>query len=176
VDLFPALHPGLDSLLEMCQGDATAQQVSGRPVANGKTPLSEDQDGATIYLTSELFGLTQPMRVDLAAPSGVLLDRVVRDLSLPRQLGVGDTIGVRYEYRLVSADKPLVRGQRLAAQGVAPGDVLSLEVEMIPFAKGQPVSGVLAAATFRGAEPRTSPLDDARRQLLAAVSRAGFGP
>ena len=55
--------------------------------------------------------------------------------------------------------------------------MLWLEVEMIPFANGQPISGELGRARFRGL-----PDDDgddavglARRSLLDAVMRAGLG-
>ena len=87
-------------------------------------------------------------------------------------------MGVSYEYRLVDNDtQPIARAKSMAAQGVREGDVLWLEVEMTPFAKGQPVSGELGRARFRGlpADDGDNPVALARRSLLDAVMRAGLG-
>jgi len=179
VDLFPDVYPGLKELFELWREDVAAADASGRPVANAKARVSEDDAGATVYLTSELFGITQPLRIDLNIPSGIHLDRVVKDLSLPKQLeSHGGVMGVSYEYRLVdNNNQPIARAKSLTAQGVREGDVLWLEVEITPFAKGQPISGELGRARFRGL-----PGDDgddavalARRSLLEAVMRAGLG-
>ena len=170
VDLFPALYPGLTELLGLWREDVAATEASGRPVANGSKAISEDEQGMTVYLTSELFGITQPLKLDPNVPSGIHLDRVVTDLALPRRLDHQGVMGVDYEYRLVSDDTRLSRAKSLAAQGVAAGAVLWLEVEMRPFAAGDAVAGELAGATFRGGDERS-----ARRALLDAVVVAGFG-
>ncbi|HSN85749.1 MAG TPA: TIR domain-containing protein [Thermoanaerobaculia bacterium] len=178
VDLFPKLYPGLTELLALWQEDVAAAEASGRPVARAKVSVTEDHAGATVYLTSELFGITQPLRLDLAVPAGIHLDRVVADLGLPKQLDSHGVMGVSYEYRLVHDDRPIHRAKSLAAQGVREGDVLWLEVEMTPFAKGKPVGGQLGRALFRGA-PLDGEVDDvvalARRWLLKALTQIGLG-
>lgn len=170
VDLFPKLYPGLTELLELWQEDVAAEQESRRPVANGSKAVSEDQQGTTVYLTCDLFGITQPLKLDLGVPSGVHLDRLVADLGLPKRLDHQGVMGVNYEYRFVCEDAQLSRAKSLAAQGVGAGAVLWLEVEMKPFATGEAVSGKLAGATFRGGDALT-----ARRTLIDAVKAAGFG-
>lgn len=175
VDLFPGLYPGLTELLELWLEDVAAEDASGRKVANAKKQVSEDETGAAVYLTSELFGLTQPMKLDLDVPSGIHLDRVVADLALPKQLDHQGIMGVSYEYRLVHDDERLERAKSLAVQGVREGAVLWLEVEMKPFAKGQAVDGELGSARFRGAGPGDMAVLEARRALLDAVVDAGLG-
>jgi len=169
VNLFPALYPGMAELLAEWQKDLAAEQASGRPVANGRKALEEDGKGETVYLTSELFGLTQPLKLDLDVPAGVPLDRVVADLGLPRRLDHRGVMGVTYEYRFAHEDAPLARAKSLSAQGVSAGAVLWLEVEMKPFAAGEAVAGQLGQATFRGDESAL------RRPLTEAVKAAGFG-
>lgn len=169
VNLFPALYPGLTELLALWREDVAAEQASGRPVANGRKALREDEAGETVYLTSELFGLTQPLKLDLDVPSGVHLDRVVAELGLPRRLDHQGVMGVNYEYRFACDEAPLARAKSLAAQGVGAGAVLWLEVEMKPFAVGEAVAGELGRATFRGDESAS------RRPLIEAVKAAGFG-
>jgi hypothetical protein len=126
----------------------------------------------TVYLTSELFGLTQPLRLALDLPAGVHLDRVISGLGLPRRLNHQDVMGIEFTYRLTHDHARLDRAQSLAAQGIREGAVLWLEVEMRPFAAGEPVSGDLSTATYRDSADEMSA---ARKVLLDAVSAAGFG-
>jgi TIR domain-containing protein len=174
VELFPALYPGLQELFALWEQDVKAEDASGRRVANAAVKVAEDERGGTVYVTSELFGLTQPLRLDFNVPAGVHLDRLIAELGLPRQLDVKGVIGARYDYRFVHDDRPLSRAPSLTAQGVGEGAVLWLEVEFTPFAKGQPISGELTSAKFRTAEASDA-TTDARRELLAAISRAGLG-
>jgi TIR domain len=173
VNLFPRLYPGLDDLFAIWTEDAVAVASSGRPIRNGTVRLPEDTNGATIYLTSELFGLTQPVKVDMTAPAGLLLDRVVSGLELPRRLDHQGVMGVEFVYRLVCGDIHLTRGQSLIHQGVREFDVLWLEVEIAPFAAGHPVSGDLSAATYRNGTGSDTAAP--RKALLAAIEAAGFG-
>ncbi len=177
VDLFPEFYPGLTELFELWEEDVAAAEASGRRVANAKVRVMEDADGATVYLTSDTFGVTQPLRLDLSIPSGVHLDRIVADLELPKRLDSHDVMGVRFEYRLVHNDRLIERAKSLADQFVRAGDVLWLEGEMTPFAKGQPVGGQLGSARFRGssAEKADDVIALGRRSLLDAVMRAGLG-
>jgi TIR domain len=171
-DLFPDLYPGLNDLFRVWSEDAAARAASGRPVANGTARLTEDTNGVTVYLTSELFGLTQPLRLDLDLPAGVHLDRVISGLGLPRRLHHQNVMGTEFAYRLMYDDARLDRARSLAAQGVREGAVLWLEVEMRPFAAGEPISGDLSTATYRGSAGDVSAT---RKVLFDAVSAAGFG-
>jgi hypothetical protein len=171
VDLFPGLDPGLGELLSLCGRDAAAATASGRPVAAGTARVPQDPNGAAVYLTSDLFGLTQPLTLDLSLPAGVHLDRVITALNLPRRLDHQGVAGVEFSYRLARGEARIDRAVSLAAAGVRPGDVLWLEAEIRPFAAADPVSGALGQAVFRGiGDPA-----DARRALLRAVTAAGFG-
>jgi hypothetical protein len=172
--LYPALYPGLDALLAMWRADTAAEQTAQRPVASATVPLAQDEGAPTVYLSSELFGITLPLRLDLSEPAGVHIDRLAAQLGLPRQLDYEGVMGVRYEYRLVLDDQPLERNRPLSAQGVGPGTVLLLEVEMKPFAQSAPVAGQLAGARFRG--KFAAGTSEGRKHLLAAIARAGLGP
>jgi TIR domain len=171
-DLFPEIFPGLDSILSLWKSDDDAEKTSNRPVANGTKDLPADANGATVYLTSDLFGITQPLRLDLGVPAGIHLDQILKSLELPRELDHKGVMGVRYEYRLVRDNTSLTRAATLAAQGVEPGTVLWLEVEMKPYAKGAAVAGALTGATFRGGNDAERYARDA---LLDAISAAGMG-
>jgi hypothetical protein len=85
-------------------------------------------------------------------------------------------MGVEFTYWLVHDETRLERAKSLEAEGVGEGDVLWLEVEIKPFAAGQPASGELGRATFRNDIP--GDLDSIlapRKALLSAVTAAGFG-
>lgn len=175
VNLFPELFPGLTELFTLWQEDTAAEEASGRPVANAKVPVAEDDDGITVYLTSELFGITQPLRLNPKIPAGVHLDRIVKELGLPGQQDYRGVMGVTYGYRLVTnGNEPVSRVRSLADHGVGEGEVLWLEVEIRPFAKGEAVEGDLSGGRFRGVPPGEAVVD-ARRTLLEAVARAGLG-
>ena len=175
VNLFPELYPGMTELFTLWQEDTAAEEASGRPVANAKVPVAEDESGITVYLTSELFGITQPLRLDPSIPAGVHLDRIVKELGLPGQQDVRGVMGVTYEYRFVTnANEPVPRARSLTDCGVTEGAVLWLEVEIRPFAKGEAVEGELSGARFRGAL-HADGVVEARHALLEAVGRAGLG-
>ncbi|MFO0827114.1 MAG: TIR domain-containing protein [Phycisphaerales bacterium] len=170
--LSPDLYPGLTELLDLARRDAVAEGESNRPVAKARVPLTQDDSGTTIYVTSELFGITQPLRVDLTIPAGVHLDRLVADLRLPMQHDHQGIMGVTYEYRFAHDETPIARNKSLAAQGIGQDAVLWLEVEMKPFARHVPVAGQLAGATFRGPDAGAGA---AFQSLLDAVNAAGLG-
>lgn len=186
VDLYPSVRPGIDEFVSMVRDDSNAEESSGRPIGQPTVPVQVDQNGDLIYLTSELFGLTMPLHLDFHAPIGVHLDHVRTQLGLPVQQTVRERIGVRYEYRLLHNDRALLRSSSLAQQGVAPKDVLWLQVEMQPFAATTPDAGELEPVRFRGQNtaipslpPAVEPLDpyserEARNKLLAAIATSGL--
>jgi len=175
IELFPALSPGLDQFIGMCAGDRAASEATGRPVAQPTTRVAQDEQGDTIYVTSELFQLTQPLKIAMSAPAGVLLDRLIQQLNLPRQQDVRGVIGIRYDYRLVFDGRRLARNEGLVSQDVRPLAVLQFEVEPTMFSVGAPVDGI-AKTTFRdGPDERVEALEEAKRLLKSAVQRAGLG-
>ncbi|HEX4951553.1 MAG TPA: toll/interleukin-1 receptor domain-containing protein [Blastocatellia bacterium] len=176
VEFFPRLNPGIDKFISLCQEDQAAAINSGRPVGQATAVVNEDREGETIYITSELFQLTIPLRVKLEAPVGVFVDQLISDLMLPRQHDYQGLVGIRYEYKLVHESRRLVREKSFNSQGIGVNSILYLEVDVTPFAARPPVQGTLVSATFRG-EPKAEEvaMKEARRALLRAVSKAGLG-
>jgi hypothetical protein len=174
VDLFPQLRPGVDRLVELCRADAHAGETSRRPVAPPQGDVLGDERGEAVYLTSELFAITVPLRVALDVPAGVHLDRIVTAFDLPHGFSHKDRLGVRINYRLAHDGVTLQRQPTLADQGVRTNDVLWLECELVPFAATTPAEGELQPVVFRSNEEGDRAT--ARREILAAVSRAGLGP
>jgi len=186
VDLYPRLRPGIDEFVHMVRDDSDAEESSRRPIGQPTAPVPDDKNGELIYLTSELFGLTMPLQLDFQIPIGIHLDRVRTELGLPDQQTVRERIGVRYEYHLLHNDQRLSRSSSLAQQGIAPKNVLWLQVEMQPFAATTPAAGSLEPVSFRGhkttlpsSPPVAEPLDsfserEARKKLLAAIAASGL--
>ena len=177
-EMFPDLKPGIAEVIEMLREDRSAAEGSGRPVGRPTLEVTEDAGGDTVYVTSELFSLTMPLKVSLSVPAGVYLGRLVSDLQLPRQQDIQGLIGVRYDYALVHENLRLARERSLAEQGVRPNSILWLEVEMTPFSQRAPVAGTHTTTKYRGRPKREKaepPADESRVALLAALSRAGLG-
>lgn len=177
VEMFPDLKPGTAEVIGMLREDRAAAAGSGRPVGRATLDVTEEAGGDTVYVTSELFSLTMPLKVSLSVPVGVYLSRLVTDLQLPQQQDIKGLIGVRYDYALVHENLRLARERSLAEQGVRPNSILWLEVEMTPFAQRAPVEGAPAPIRYRG-RPKKEKAElpaDARGALLAALSRAGLG-
>jgi len=169
VDLFPDLEPGVQTFADAWRADRAAEAVSGRPVVAAGPP--PEPAGAPLYLTSELFAFTRPIRANLSEPAGVLLDRALAELGLPRQLSYDGRVGVRFEYTLAHGDEPLERARALAAQGIEPGAVLGLRASLQPYAAATPASGALGQAVFR---ERAAPVGPAalERRAWRALERA----
>jgi hypothetical protein len=177
VEMFPDLKPGTAAVIEMLREDRAAAEGSGRPVGQATFEVTEDAGGDIVYVTSELFRLTMPLKVSLSVPAGVYISRLVSDLQLPQQQDIRGLIGVRYDYALAHENRRLARERSLAEQGVRPNSILWLEVEMTPFAQRAPVAGALTTTKYRG-RPKKEKAElpaEARGALLAAVSRAGLG-
>jgi len=172
VDLFPDRAPGLAELTGILQEDLRAEQSTGRAVQLAQREATGDEDGVQLYVTSQTFARTIPVRWNLGVPAGVLVDRLRTDLGLPRQHDIQGAMGVRYEYDLAMNETRLSRTKSLSEQGVTKNAPLWLEVTMKPFAASDPVHGELNPTTFRGGDEK----QEARRALLDAVREAGLGP
>lgn len=175
VDLFPAITPGVDRVIEMCRQDHAAAIATERPVGQpARAEITEAAAGDTIYVTSELFGLTVPLRVQLDSPVAIWIDQLVTNLKLPKQLDHEGIVGLRCRYHLVHDDHRLANDQTFRAQKVVERSILKLELEMTPFAAGTPVEGSLSTARFRSGSSKAD-YSEAHRTVLAAIARAGLG-
>jgi hypothetical protein len=136
--------------------------------------LGDPRHGPTrIYVTSDLLALTLPVQVDLAAPAGVVLDRIIEARRLPRSVHYEDRIGLRLKYWLSARHRILERAEPLDAYGVRAGDVLSLVTKSEPFAGADPIQGALHDVTFRKAGGLAG--DERERELIRdAFERAGL--
>jgi hypothetical protein len=138
--------------------------------------------GATVYVTSETFGVTVPLKTNLDEPAGLYLDRVVAALKLPTMLDHQGRVGVRFSYRLLNGDASLDRAVSLRAQNVKDKAVLWLESTLTPYSVGTPLRGVPQPPTFRGGESgqkneeEQMVEDRACRAYKSAVISAGLGP
>jgi len=110
VDLFPKLQPGVGQIVETWRADRGAEKETQRPVASVAIPNNPERGSATIYITSEYFGITVPLDADLDTPAGVYLDRILNDFKLPRTLDYEGRGGVRYGYRLMNSQSEPVQG------------------------------------------------------------------
>jgi hypothetical protein len=172
VELFPEREPGVTELVALVNEDTATEQATMRPVRLAKRAASEDEQGQCLYVTSELFGRTLPVRWDMSVPVGVHLDRLILDMGLPTQQDIQGVVGVRYNYSLAVDARMLSPTQPLVAQGVSVKSVLWLKVTVQPFAAAAPEQGALSPATFRG-DRETNGV--ANRLLLQAIDEAGLG-
>ena len=180
VDLFPELQPGIGQIIDTWRADRNAEQATQRPVASSPIAQQDDAEPNTVYVTSEAFGITVPVRVDLNAPAGLLLDRIVARAALPKVWQWEGKIGVRFTYTLMNDEKPLDRRKSLAVQDVADRSVVWLKTRMSQFSDAAPIQGSVLDVTLRYSvafRPENfSSLDRARERYLAAIHHAGLGP
>jgi hypothetical protein len=146
----------------------------GRPVRAGQSTLCDLRHGPTrLYVTSELWDVTCPLQADLAVPAGLLLERILEALRLPRSLQHDDRAGVRFKYSLSVRGLTLARAEPLSDQGIHAGDVLWLVTKLVPFAGTEPVEGLMQAAMFRGGGDLERDEAD-RERIRDAFRRAGL--
>src|SRR5208282_616908 len=168
VDLFPEIEPGINKLVAMWQEDKRVEQESSRPVAPPKADLDDD-GGETIYVTSELFGKTFPMRVLMDTPAGMIVQQIQIKLGLPRQLDVEGRVGCRFRYALANNDTTLRTELSLSAQGVRSGSLLWLQTEMEPFSSIESSSGKMGSVH----EDRV--VQAGRNYFMSVVHNVGLG-
>jgi hypothetical protein len=167
-DLFPDVQPGLSTIIGTWRTDKAVAEDTGRLVGAPRSSLVEPTGPDEIYVTSELFGIATPWKVDLDKPAAALLTQVLARLALPQQVDHEGRIGLRLTYRLMHAGQPLDAHLGLRAQGVQASGVVWLEASVTPFAASEPSQGGLQTVRFRGASQQAA-------ELLAAVRRAGVG-
>jgi hypothetical protein len=181
VELHPQLDPGLAQLVDAWRGDRAAEERSQKPVASMPLSSPAPHAGETVYVTSELFGITLPWRADLEAPAGMLLDAVRQAASLPVQIAdPSGRTGIRYEYSLMLDDQPIERSKPLSVQGVRAKSVLWIQTRLTPFAATQPQGGAVPTVVFRGkrkaaAAAEADLLRRANEHLSAQIQNAGLG-
>ena len=179
VDLFPELQPGISQIVEMWRADRTAEAATQRPVAFSPIEHQDDEGPNTVYVTSDAFGITVPLRVDLDSPAGLLLDRIVERTGLPKVWQFDGRIGVRFTYALMSGEQPLDGGKSLAAQNVADRSVVWLETRMMQFSDAILVQGWVLDVTLRhggkSLRDKPDPMVRAREMYLAAIRNSRLG-
>ena len=150
VDLFPDIQHGLAPIITTWQTDRAVESQTRRQVASAalREPTSTLTD--TIYVTSELFGITVPLKVSLDEPAGLCLDRIVDGFRLPKVFDHEGRVGVRFGYQLRHDDTTLNRAGSLASQQVGDKAVLWLETSMTPYSQSNPIAGSLHPTAFRG--------------------------
>lgn len=168
-DLFPSLEPGLTELTKTIEADATAARSKGRPIVPGS--CLAQQDGRSVYLSSQLFGVTLWITLAPTLPSLALLDRIIGQLDLPRRVAYGDRIGMLFEYTLVHENKKLDAVETLDSRQIRDGAILELEVRAIPFAASSPIAGAMETTLFRTI-PQAELHAEAERVLRAALQKA----
>jgi len=167
VRLHPELTPGVQKLLKSWKDDRKAEEESDRIVGSAPGIDDDQPDGETVYVTSDLFGITCPWKVDLSKPAGLLLDDVIKKVKLPKSLDHEERVGIRFNYFLGFEETRLERGPSLADQGIRTKSVLWLESEMKMFTPG----GEQPALLHRGPDK----MQAARRYLLNCIENAGLG-
>lgn len=193
VDLFPELQPGLGQIIETWRADREAETQTHRPVASASFHEFPVPGSETIYVTSEAFGITTPLKANLEAPAGLYLDRIITGFKLPKVFDHEGLVGARFSYRLMHQDKPLDRATPLAAQNVKDKAVLWLETTITPYSQSEPLHGTLQSMAFRelnfgledecinhdskgNAKPDILTEELARKAYSSAVMRSGLGP
>lgn len=174
VDLFPDFEAGLDTLHSMLKSDESARCMGARPLVNPLCSLDDDSSGVTIYLSSQLWAKTFPMRVRLEQPVGALVERIATMLELPREIDAGGRVGCRFSYELVHDKRRLERDAGLNTQGVAENSLLWVETTMEPFAARRPIEGAMATVVFRSSDS-LDVLRTGKRLLLERVAAVGLG-
>lgn len=174
VDLYPEIDSGIKKLVEMCRNDERAKSEGLRPVVAPKVELDDEFGDKTVYVTSETFGKTFPMKIVMNTPVAMIIQQIQTKLGLPLQLDVEGRIGCRFKYSLIHDDTALRSKDSLISQNVRPEALLWLQTEMEPFSSTAPVSGKIENVTFRGTSG-DEVTQAARRHFLTAVSRVGLG-
>jgi TIR domain len=167
-DLFPELRPGIDRIIDTWRADRLAEQATKRPVAQARVPAAPPAGASTLYITSDLFAITEPWQTDLDRPAGSLLDDIVERYHLPLQIDYEGRFGVHVGYRLMHREHSLDPSSKLAEQGVADREVVWVETRLEPFAVVAPHGGDTGSQVYRS-HRSVAP-------LLDAVVRAGLGP
>lgn len=179
VDLFPELQPGIGQIIETWSADRNAESATQRPVAASPLIQPEDAEPNTVYVTSEAFGITVPVPVDLNAPAGLLLDRIVARAALPKVWQYEGRIGVRFTYTLMNGQQALDRAKSLGAQNVANRSIVWLKTRMSQFSDVASIEGSALDVTLRDAlvsQPGPpDPMVGAREKYLAAIRQARLG-
>jgi hypothetical protein len=109
---------GIAALHRADSGDVTRRppRAFGHAAARGGVyhRLPGRERASMVYVSSDAFGITVPVPVDLNAPAACVLDRVVARDALPRRWEYGDgKIGVRFTYTLITATRNWTDRSRL---------------------------------------------------------------
>ena len=166
IELFPELEPGVAKLVTMWQDDEAMETVSKTTVRPPARPNLQEPSGETVYVASDSFGTTFPLSVDFEAPVAVVLETALQYLGAPRQIDHTGRVGCRFEYSFMTHEGILESGRSLRDQEVNPMSLLTLLIDVIPFAAGTQLSGGALGTTFRSIR---SPEQEAKRAGVAEL-------
>jgi len=172
VDLFPELRPGLTEIATNWRCDRQVEQHTKRPVADASGRPLAAPGQHTIYLTSDLFGITVPVKVGTSDDARSLMELIITRFNLPTALDHEGKFGVRIAYRLMYEHQPLDPSRTLMQQ-VPDRAVVWVETEVTPFAHVEPLSGELQVALYRG-DIQTRAVEVTQRALRRAVVECGL--
>ncbi len=173
LDLFPASRTGVEKLIKMWKNDREVSSRTNKPVVAPKVSNLSYNTGKIIYISSKLFAKIFPLTVHFHLPIAVILAEIIDQLSLPKQIDVHGKVGFSCSYSLV-ADNFVLDGQKsLQDLNIEENSLLSLQVELISFSSGEPVSGAMGKATFRSKED-ISPAENAQKSLYQHIKRLGL--
>lgn len=112
-----------------------------RPLHVAGLDLTTATRGADrVYVTSELWDVMVPVRCDLDEPVGIVLQRLLAILKLPKTLQHEGRVGIRLQYTLSNPQTGLRSSASLSAQGVKGGDILSLTTRASIFSAVAPLN------------------------------------
>ncbi len=173
VDLFPEPRQGVNKLISMFQQDQQAAIRSARRVISPAVPVIEDVDGKTIYISSQAWGKTFPLRCSLNAPVAVIIVQVQLMLDLPMELLHDQKMGVRFNYEIVYNEAILDPSQSLSKQDIQENQLLWLQTTMRLVSNSQEIPADKKKISFRGGSEATL-IGNAQRELLKTIRKAGL--
>lgn len=173
VDLFGDFDAGMRTLADRFATDRAVAIRAQRPVVPLTARMTYVQYGDEIYVTSELFGCTTPVQVDLREPAAAALTRFVEEAGFPRQIGHDTVVGFHLRYALSDGERQLDGWRSLRDQGVLAGQLLWLETNLRLYAATVPEDGELTSVRFRRIGATSQ--DDVRERLMTAIRRVGLG-
>jgi hypothetical protein len=168
-DLFPSLRPGLTALAACWRADRDAEAQTKKPVGQASSTAAPVAGASTLYITSDLFGITVPWKIDLNKTADALLGEIVTRYNLPAQIDYQGLIGLRIRYELMHHDHRLDEFKSLESQSVLDRDVVWIQTTSTQFADTPALAGHLSPVQYRDGTGTPRPLRE-------AVIKAGLGP
>ena len=162
VDLFPSIECGIGTLIREWQADRAVATASGYSVQPSARSFDETE-GELLYVSSDLYDFTCPIRAPLDQPAGLLIDRIIRTSGLKKRIKAHDRIALGLDYRLMFRGRELSRSDSLRTAGITRNAALHLVVYARVIAATLPVSGRTEYLRFLA-----DPLQPTRPQVVVS--------